>query len=81
MAGAADYDFVRCRLSQLEFRVAYIPQVLVCMRTGRASNRSLKAMWCKTREDLAAMRKNRVGGVPTLLCKNFRKAPQFFLRS
>ncbi len=74
---AADYDFMLRCLSQPGFRVAYIPEVLVRMRTGGASNRSLAALALKSREDLTALRKNKVGGVPTLLCKNFRKLPQF----
>ena len=59
---------------------AYVPEVLVHMRTGGASNRSLKALWRKSSEDLLALRRNRVGGVFTLICKNLRKLPQFFTR-
>ena len=77
---AADYDFMLRCLSRPEIRVAYIPEVLVHMRAGGASNRSLRAMMLKSREDLAALKKNRVGGVATLMCKNARKLPQFFLR-
>jgi glycosyltransferase len=50
------------------------------MRTGGASNRSLRALMRKSREDLAALKKNRVGGIATLFCKNARKVPQYFLR-
>ena len=38
----------------------------------------LRAVLNKTREDLTALRKNKVGGLFTLLCKNARKLPQFF---
>ena len=77
---AADYDFMLRYLGQPGIRVAYVPEVLVYMRAGGASNRSLKALFRKSAEDLAAMRKNRVGGLTTLLCKNARKLPQFFRR-
>lgn len=77
---AADYDFVLRYLGQPGFRVAYVPEVLVKMRTGGASNRSLGALIDKSREDLFALRKNRVGGWFTLVCKNARKLPQFFTR-
>jgi glycosyltransferase len=77
---AADYDFMLRCLSRPDIRVAYVPEVLVNMRAGGASNRSLSAMMLKSREDLAALRKNRVGGVATLMCKNARKLPQFFVR-
>jgi glycosyltransferase len=75
---AADYDFMLRCLTRADAQVAYLPQVLVHMRTGGASNRSLAALRAKSREDLFVLRKNRVGGWFTLLCKNFRKLPQFF---
>jgi glycosyltransferase len=43
-------------------RVAYVPRVLVKMRTGGASNRSLTALLNKSREDPGVLRRNRVGG-------------------
>ena len=78
---AADYDLMLRCLSRPNVRVAYVPQVLVRMRTGGASNRSLGAMMLKSQEDLGALRKNRVGGLGSLLCKNARKLPQFFLKA
>jgi glycosyltransferase len=75
---AADYDFMLRYLSHPDMRVAYVPRVLVKMRTGGASNRSLMALLNKSREDLGVLRKNGVGGIMTLLCKNARKLPQFF---
>jgi glycosyltransferase len=75
---AADYEFMLRYLRSPGIRVAYLPKVLVRMRTGGASNRSLGALWTKSREDLSAMRQNEVGGLLTLFCKNARKLPQFF---
>jgi hypothetical protein len=40
---AADYDFILRLFSHPEFKAAYIPEVLVTMRIGGASNRSLGA--------------------------------------
>jgi len=77
---AADYDFVLRYLMQPDFRAAYVPKVLVRMRTGGASNRSVAAIIDKSREDLRALRSNHVGGSLALLCKNVRKLPQFFSR-
>lgn len=77
---AADYDFMLRCLSKPDIRVAYLPEVLVHMRTGGASNRSFKALCDKSREDLFALHKNGVGSWLTLLCKNGRKLPQFFRR-
>lgn len=74
---AADYDFMLRCLSRPDFSVVYLPGVLVRMRTGGASNRSLQALVRKSREDLGAMRRSGVGGIGTLICKNLRKIPQF----
>jgi glycosyltransferase len=76
---AADYDFMLRLLTGHNISVAYIPEVLVRMRIGGASNRSFKALFNKSREDLVALRKNHVGGFGTLLCKNLQKIPQFFV--
>jgi glycosyltransferase len=75
---AADYDFVLRCLNRPDAQAAYIPEVLVRMRAGGASNRSLAALLNKSREDLWALRTNGLSGWPTLICKNLRKLPQFF---
>lgn len=76
---AADYDCM-LRFFQAGLAVAYIPQVQVRMRMGGASNRSLGNIIRKSIEDYKALRRNKVGGAWTLLRKNLRKLPQFFLR-
>ena len=76
---AADYDFILRYLGRPGVCMAYVPKLLVKMRTGGASNRSFMSLLKKSREDLIALQKNRVGGVLTLVCKNLRKLPQFFL--
>lgn len=78
---AADYDFMLRCLILPRFVVAYVPQVLVRMRAGGVSNRSITALLNKSREDLTALRKSGVGGVWTLACKNLRKLPQFLRRN
>jgi glycosyltransferase len=73
---AADYDFMlRCLCAQL--RVVYLPEVLVRMRSGGVSNRSIRTMLQKSREDLDVIRRHRIGGYLTLASKNLRKLPQF----
>jgi glycosyltransferase len=78
---AADYDFMLRCLARDDMNFSYVPRVLVRMRTGGASNRSLRAMWLKSTEDLRALRRSNVGGIGTLICKNLRKVPQFFSSS
>lgn len=77
---SADYDLMLRCLKRPGVRVAYVPHVLVRMRMGGASNRSLANLLRKMREDVSALRRNGVGGPFTLLCKNVRKLPQLFRR-
>ncbi len=74
---AADYDCVLRLLGKGGVRAAYIPEVLVKMRVGGASNRSLKNILQKSREDYRALRVNGVGGLRALAWKNLSKLPQF----
>lgn len=74
---AADYHSVLRLFSLPGFRAVYLPRVLVKMRTGGTSNRSLGNILHKSRQDLAALRETRSGGWWSLLAKNLRKIPQF----
>lgn len=77
---AADYDSVLRMFSQADFRAAYLPEVLVRMRLGGASNRSLAAMACKSREDWDVLRHNGFGqfqAFRALFSKNLSKLKQF----
>ena len=75
---AADYDWMARCLTTSGLKVAYIPEVLIKMRTGGASNRSLKNIIKKSREDYKIIRRNKIGNFNTLLYKNFGKIGQFF---
>lgn len=77
---AADYDSVLRFLGPGGVRAAYIPQVMVRMRVGGISNRSIGNILRKSREDLDAIRGNGVGGISTLLQKNLSKLSQFWRR-
>ncbi len=77
---AADYDFMLRYLGWPGFQAVYLPKVLVKMRTGGASNKSMKSLARKSYEDWVALRQNRIGGLFTLFCKNARKLPQFFTK-
>jgi len=81
---AADYDLMLRMLTRLEAAgdgaVRYLPQVLVRMRLGGVSNRSLRTVARKSWEDYRALRANGVGGLGTLAWKNLSKLPQFVRR-
>jgi glycosyltransferase involved in cell wall biosynthesis len=77
---AADYDFMLRVLGRIEGRIVYLPRLLVRMRVGGESNRSLRNIMRKSAEDLRALRANGVGGIVTLMLKNGSKLSQFIRR-
>jgi glycosyltransferase involved in cell wall biosynthesis len=77
---AGDYDVILRYFFQAKIQSFYIQRVLVKMRLGGESNRSVFKVLLKMHEDYTALRHNRVGGIWTLLNKNFRKINQFWLR-
>jgi len=89
---AADYDLMLRMLRRLDGppdgplegqaqgRMVYLPRVLVRMRVGGVSNRSLRTVARKSWEDYRALRANGVGGLGALVWKNLSKLPQFVRR-
>lgn len=77
---AADYDFMLRVLGAINGKVIYLPRVLVTMRLGGESNRSIRNIIRKSAEDLRALRSNRVGGLASLMLKNGSKLVQFVRR-
>ncbi len=77
---AADYNTMLMILLARAGTVAYLPEVLVRMRLGGVSNRSLANMLRKSREDLWVIRRHGIGGIGTLICKNLSKVGQFIFR-
>lgn len=74
---SADYDMI-LRIFTAGYQTRYIPEVLVSMETGGASNRNAKARLSKTQEDFLVLKKNHVGaGYLTVACKQLRKIRQF----
>jgi len=78
---AADYDCMLRFLVYAKLRCTYIPSVMVKMRLGGASNRSLSNIIRKSREDYRALHNNGVGGVWALVWKNLSKVSQFVRRN
>jgi glycosyltransferase len=77
---AADYDQILRYFAVGRAKAIYLPRVLVKMRVGGESNRSLAKIWLKSREDWRALRNNRVGkigGIGALAWKNLSKIRQF----
>ena len=76
---AADYEFVLRIFKQPQLQFRYIPENIVNMRTGGASNRSFQNIMLKSKEDYRAL-KQHLFPMPWLILarKNFSKLPQFF---
>ncbi len=77
---SADYLSVLRFFGNPEFRAVYLPKVLVSMRVGGSSNKSLEAVSRKTREDWRALRScgfSRTQAMHAILGKNLSKVPQF----
>ncbi len=75
---AADYELMLRLLVKAAISVAYIPHVLVCMRTGGASNVTLRARVQANYMDRRAWRTNALQPWPwTGIAKPLRKLPQW----
>ncbi len=75
---AADYDAMMRYLVKGDIKLGYIPKVLVKMRIGGESNRTIANIVKKRREDYSVMKFNSIGGFASLLRKNTSKVGQFF---
>lgn len=71
----ADFDFTLRYLIHAGESVAYLPEVLVKMRTGGASS-SVHAWIQNLQSNLRALKKYNAGGVGTLICNRLRKIRQ-----
>lgn len=78
---AADYEIMLRFLFKNEMEVRYVQDILVKMRTGGASNASLKSRMRANREDKRAWQLNGLRpGLFTLVLKPLRKIKQFVIK-
>jgi glycosyltransferase involved in cell wall biosynthesis len=78
---AADYLSILKFFTHPQFRTVYIPDVLVTMRLGGASNKSIKAIVKKSKEDWRALRSCNFSvpnAMRAIAWKNLSKLSQFF---
>lgn len=76
---SADYLSILKLFSAPDFNPKYLPEVMIKMRLGGASNRSFSNVLKKSSEDLRALHRSGVGGFITLTLKNIRKLRQFWV--
>jgi glycosyltransferase involved in cell wall biosynthesis len=74
---SADYEAILRWFGKGQLSLTYIPEVLVKMRVGGESNRSLGSIIRKSCEDYRALRSTGMGGMGALACKNLSKLRQF----
>lgn len=78
---AGDYFSILKLFTQPDFKTVYIPDVLIIMRMGGASNNSLKCVLKKSKEDWRALRSSNfsiISSARAIIGKNFSKLSQFF---
>jgi glycosyltransferase involved in cell wall biosynthesis len=75
---SGDYDFLLRIFSRVDIKYVYLKRVIVKMRIGGESNRSLRHLLLKMREDYRSIKKNRVGGLKAIFFKNLLKLYQLF---
>ena len=75
---AADYDFMLRVFKDNTLNFVYLPEIITKMRVGGASNKNLKNIIQKTKEDYQVITSNKTGNLVTLFLKNFTKFKQFY---
>lgn len=81
MGTAADYELMLRFLVRHRISAAYLPEILIQMRSGGASNVTLKARMKANRMDRKAWEVNELKPYPwTLMMKPLRKVGQWFSR-
>lgn len=77
---AADYDSILRYLWSNQVQAVYLPRVVTKMRVGGASNRSVRNIIEKTKEDIQALKNNGIFWPKAVFFKNISKIPQFIKR-
>jgi glycosyltransferase len=79
---AADYELMLRFLEKHRVSTQSLPEVLIHMRMGGISNRGLRNLWIKSREDVLAWKLNGLkSSIYTIPLKNLSKIPQFFVKN
>ena len=73
---AGDYEYMLRFLTDPKLKVVYCPRVITHMRIGGVSNKSIRSILKKTKEDVAVAGAYFDSPVATVFFKNIRKIPQ-----
>lgn len=75
---SSDYDFILRLFKNDSFKINYLDKTVTHMKVGGASNKNLKNLLIKYKEDLDIIKKHKLHGYITLAFKNIRKIDQYF---
>lgn len=75
---SSDYDFIIRLFNITNAKIFFLDRFTIKMRFGGASNRSIKNLIIKTKEDFQILKKNKLNPYKLLFLKNFSKISQFF---
>lgn len=78
---SADFDFILRLFKHPDTISLFNNQLMIKMRAGGASNRSIKNILIKSKEDYLALKENKIGGITSLIKKNTSKIHQFFKKT
>ncbi|MEY0246385.1 glycosyltransferase family 2 protein [Morganella morganii] len=74
---SADYDSLLRYIWKNNISLSYLSKVTTKMCVGGESNRSIKNIIKKTKEDIMALKKNDLPWMKAIILKNLSKIPQF----
>jgi len=75
---AADYDLILRFFHQYRIKTSYLPILMVNMRMGGVSNKSMKSLLLALRNDYKALKRNKIpNALIVLFIKKFAKLSQF----
>lgn len=74
---SADYDSLLRYIWKNDISLSYLSKVITKMRIGGESNRTLRNIINKTKEDITALKKNNLPWKKAIILKNLSKIPQF----
>ena len=75
---SSDYDFIIRLFSKANARIFFLNKFTIKMRFGGESNKNIKNLIIKMKEDFQILKKNKLNPFKLLLFKNFSKISQFF---
>ena len=75
---SSDYDFIIRMFRESDLKIFFLDKYTVKMRAGGISNKNIKNIFLKMKEDFNIMRKFKINAFKCILMKNLSKISQFF---